>query len=135
MLPQERYESILKLFTTTTIVKVEDLMKEFGVSVETARRDLNFLEKEGLIKKIYGGATLINKAITEPLSNDRLTSHLLEKESIGKKCSEFINDGDSVLIEIGTTTLQVAKAIRNKKKLNGHYKFHLCSQRTDGYPY
>lgn len=117
MLPQERYERILTLFTTTTIVKVEDLMKTFDVSIETARRDLSFLEKEGLIKKIYGGATLINKAITEPVSNDRLASHLLEKEAIGRKCSEFINDGDSILIEIGTTTLQVAKAIRHKKNL------------------
>lgn len=117
MLPQERYENILKLFANTTVVKVEDLMKSFDVSVETARRDLNFLEKEGLIKKIYGGATLINKALTEPISNDRLASHSTEKEAIGKKCSEFINDGDSILLEIGTTTLQVAKAIKHKKNL------------------
>lgn len=117
MLPQERYEKILNLFSKSTIVKVEDIMKAFDVSVETARRDLSYLEKQGVIKKIYGGATLVSKGITEPLSNERMSKNLAEKEAIGRKCSEFIDDGDSILIEIGTTTLQVAKFIKNKKNL------------------
>lgn len=117
MLPQERYYNILELLKVNNIIKIEDIMSSFNISVETARRDLNYLEKEGFIKKIYGGATLVDKPLLEPAGDDRLASNLKKKEAIGKKCSEFINEGDSILIEIGTTTLQVAKAIKDIKNL------------------
>lgn len=117
MIPQERYEKILYLLKQKNVLKIEELVTSFGISVETARRDLNYLEKEGFIKKVYGGATLVKPMITEPVSSERLAQHTDEKRAIGKKCSEFINDGDSVLLEIGTTTLQVAKHIKEKKKL------------------
>lgn len=117
MLPQERYNYILEMLKKNNIIKIDTIMSHFNVSVETARRDLSFLEKEGLIRKIYGGATLISKPPSEPVSIDRIGSNLSEKEAIGKKCSEFINDGDCILLEVGTTTLQVAKAIKNKKNL------------------
>lgn len=86
-------------------------------NTDTARRDLNYLEKQSLIRKIYGGAVLINPFVVEPLSSERLTANLSNKELIGKKCSEFISDGDSILLEVGTTTLQVAKAIKEKRNL------------------
>ena len=89
----------------------------FGISVETARRDLTHLEKTGVIKKIYGGATLLEKESKEPDTSERLSKNLEEKTAIGKKCAEFINDGDSILIEVGTTTLQAAKALKSKKNL------------------
>ncbi len=87
----------------------------FGISVETARRDLTHLEKTGVIKKIYGGATLLEKESKEPDTSERLSKNLEEKTAIGKKCAEFINDGDSILIEVGTTTLQAAKALKSKR--------------------
>lgn len=117
MLPQERYNKILMLMSTSNVIKIENLITEFNISVETARRDLNHLEKQGLIRKIYGGAVLINPFVVEPLSSERLTANLSNKELIGKKCSEFISDGDSILLEVGTTTLQVAKAIKEKHNL------------------
>jgi len=117
MLPQERYNKILRMMSKSNVIKIEEIIEEFNISVETARRDLTYLEKEGLIKKVYGGAVLVNPFAVEPLSSDRLAANLLNKELIGKKCSEFISDGDSVLLEVGTTTLQVAKALKGKKNL------------------
>ncbi|MCQ4636877.1 DeoR/GlpR family DNA-binding transcription regulator [Anaerovorax odorimutans] len=117
MLPQERYTRLITYLQEHEIIKIDQLMKLFDISIETARRDLNHLEKEGVIKKIYGGATLVKKEAKEPATSDRMTRNLSEKTAIGKKCAEFISDGDSVLIEVGTTTLQVAKALKEKKNL------------------
>lgn len=117
MLPQERYNGILTLLNEKEVVKIEELMAAFQVSIETARRDLNYLEQEGLVKKIYGGATLVRRTPTEPLSSDRLTRNMGEKAAIGRKCSEFVADGDSIFLEVGTTTLQVARALKDKKNL------------------
>ena len=117
MLPQERYDAILKLLQKDSIIKEENLVSSFHISIETARRDLNYLEKQGLIKKVYGGATLVEKGIAEPTSRSRLIHNIEQKAAIGRKCSELIQDGDSILLEIGTTTLQVAKNIKHKKNL------------------
>jgi len=118
MLPQERYPLILKLFETKNVVRLEDLTVAFNISVETARRDFTFLEKQGLIKKIYGGATLAgNKVNREMLFADKLGKNRTEKELIGQRCNELIHDGDTVFLEVGTTVLQVAKAIRHRQNL------------------
>lgn len=117
MLPQERYRRLVEYLQEHEIIKIEQLVQLFQISIETARRDLNHLEKEGVIKKIYGGATLLTKESKEAATSERLSKNQGEKAAIGKKCAEFIQDGDSILIEVGTTTLQVAKALRGKKKL------------------
>lgn len=117
MLPQERYQELLKYLKQYGIIKIDKLMEMFNISIETARRDLNYLEKQGVIKKIYGGATLVEMEATEPTTSDRLSRNIQEKTAIGKKCSEFINDGDSVLLEVGTTVLQTAKFLKTKKNL------------------
>ncbi len=117
MLPQERYRLLMQYLQEHEIIKIDEMAELFDISIETARRDLNYLEKEGSIKKIYGGATLVRKEEKEPATAERLTKNLAEKTAIGKKCAEFIHDGDSVLLEVGTTLLQVAKALKDKRNL------------------
>lgn len=117
MLPQERYRKLMEYLQENGIIKMDTLMDMFDISIETARRDLNHLEKEGLIKKIYGGATLVEKVTREPANAERLASNINEKEAIGRKCAEFIEDGDSIMLEVGTTVLQIAKAVKEKKNL------------------
>lgn len=117
MLPQERYQELIKYLQQHGMIKIDQMLNIFDISIETARRDLNHLEKEGIIKKIYGGATLVEKEATEPSTTVRLSKNIEEKTAIGNKCAEFITDGDSILLEVGTTTLHVAKAIKNKKNL------------------
>lgn len=118
MLPQERYQELIKYLQQHDIIKVEKMLDLFDISIETARRDLNHLENEGIIKKIYGGATLIRKEDSEPATSERMSRNIAEKTAIGKKCAEFINDGDSILLEVGTTVLQAAKALKSKKNLS-----------------
>lgn len=117
MLPQERDKKLTEYLQEHEIIKIDQMVKLFGISIETARRDLTRLEKEGVIKKIYGGAMLITEEELEPTTLERLSKNLTEKTAIGKKCAEFIHDGDSILLEVGTTILQAAKALKNKKRL------------------
>ena len=61
----------------------------FDISIETARRDLTYLEKKGIVKKIYGGATLLENGTKEPDTSERLSKNLEEKAAIGRKCAEI----------------------------------------------
>lgn len=117
MLPQERYNKLIEYLQEHEIIKIDQIVSLFDISIETARRDLNHLEKEGIIKKIYGGATLMAPEAKEPATSDRLSRNLAEKTEIARKCADFIKDGDSILLEVGTTTLQVAKALKEKRNL------------------
>jgi len=117
MLPSERQKKFLDLLSTKDVVTISDFMAEFDISIETVRRDLSILEKQGKIEKVYGGARLKKTMLSEPALEERMIRKLKEKDLIGKKCSEFINDGDCIFIDSGSTTYHIAKHIRNKKNL------------------
>lgn len=116
MLAAERREKILRLINKNKIVKVSNLTKKFEVTEETIRRDLEKLEKQGLLKKVYGGAVLPKKS-EEPAYKKRKVKHLKEKKAIASKTVDFINDGDAIIIDLGTTTLEVAKLLSEKENL------------------
>ncbi|MEI8217181.1 MAG: DeoR/GlpR family DNA-binding transcription regulator [Eubacteriales bacterium] len=117
MLPSERQNKFISLLASKEIVTISEFIKEFGISIETVRRDLNILEKEDKIEKVYGGARLKDSILKEPAFENRMSSRLVEKEWIGRKCSEFINDGDCIFIDSGSTTYQISKYIKTKKNL------------------
>lgn len=117
MLPSERRTKILMLFKEQDVITISELMNTFEISIETVRRDLNLLEKQGKIEKVYGGAKLKQANFDEPTMDHRMTNRLSYKEIIGKKCAEFIEDGDCVFIDSGSTTYQIAKHIKDKKRL------------------
>lgn len=117
MLPIERQNKILELLSERQVLKIQEIISEFNISIETVRRDINLLEKQGKIEKIYGGIKLVDTNFGEPKIENRMIDKPLLKDSIGLKCSEFINDGDCIFIDSGTTTLQIAKHIKNKKNI------------------
>ena len=109
MLAQERHQIIIDLINKNRVVKVQDLMSMFNVSIETVRRDLDYLESQGYLRQVYGGAVISKRLADEPSYSFREVAHLEEKKLIGKKCAELIEDGESLIIDLGTTTLEVAK--------------------------
>lgn len=117
MIPSERQRKFLELLSTKKIVTISEFVETFKISTETVRRDLSILDKQGKIEKVYGGAKLKSISQGEPSMNDRMVSNLLQKDSIGKKCSEFIQDGDCIFIDSGSTTHHITKHILNKKNL------------------
>ncbi|MDX7992851.1 transcriptional repressor AgaR [Xenorhabdus littoralis] len=113
----KRRESIIKLLYDIGSVKVEALSKYFGVSSVTIRSDLRYLEKEGCVSRAHGGAKINNRfAFDRPL---RLKGRL-EKEikiRIGARAAEFIQDGDSLIIDSGSTTAEIVPHLTQYRSL------------------
>ena len=117
MLPSERQKKLITFLSSKDFVTIPEFMTEFHVSVETIRRDLAILEKQGKIEKVYGGAKIKDSPFAEPSMEKRMVSRLLQKECIGKKCSEFIDDGDCIFIDSGTTAYFISRYLSKKKNL------------------
>lgn len=98
-------------------IKVSEMSSLLTVSEETVRRDLVLLEKEGLAKRVYGGAVLPKLTSFEPPYLQRQMVNKAEKARIGHAAAELIESGDTIVIDIGTTALEVAKAIADRERL------------------
>ena len=119
MQPEERYEGIMKILDKQETVTLTQIMDTFGVSIETARRDLRIMEERQMIKKIYGGAIRFNFiGNSYSIYKERSEVDFSEKAAIGEKCAEFIHNGETIFLGGGTTVLEVAKKLKTKKNLN-----------------
>ncbi|WP_331281353.1 DeoR/GlpR family DNA-binding transcription regulator [Paenibacillus sp. FSL R5-0345] len=117
MFPLERQKKIIEILMLKKVQKLPELAEELNISIDTLRRDINLLDKQGKIKKIYGGIKLVESEFAESPMDARMVGHLEEKKMIAQKCSEYINDGDCIYLDSGSTTYQIAKYIKNKKNL------------------
>lgn len=107
----QRRALILEVLKRSQIVQGAELSQLFGISVVSVRRDLKILEKNGFLKRIHGGAVAVQAAsASEMLKTDVRESQLI-KERIGKAAAELIQSSDNIIIDSGTTPLQVAKNI------------------------
>jgi DeoR family transcriptional regulator of aga operon/DeoR family fructose operon transcriptional repressor len=113
----ERRNEILTKIKIQRAVKVCDLMEEYKVSIETIRRDLEYLEKKGLLRRVYGGAVLHGFYDEEPEHERRVITNYPQKQAIAKKTAELIKDGDTLFIDQGTTVMEVARELRLKNNL------------------
>jgi len=113
MLQKERRNQILAMLQKQSVIKIPDLAKAFDVSVITIRRDLDELVQAGLVQKVYGGAILAPKTEAEPeaqrLFHARLAQNHREKRLIGMAAAKLVKDGETIILNIGTTALEVAK--------------------------
>ncbi|MEO5563901.1 MAG: DeoR/GlpR family DNA-binding transcription regulator [Chitinophagaceae bacterium] len=117
MLATYRRDKILELLREDGSAKVFDLSKLFKVTEVTIRQDLEKLEKSELIVREHGGAYLKN--IKDQVSAFSLShqENLDKKESIASKCLEFIETGDTIILDSGSTTTEIAKKLRGMKSL------------------
>lgn len=108
---QTRRERILRLLRQDGQVRVADLAKALGVSQVTVRADLEALEREGKLRRLRGGAVLWEARRFElPLEVTR-TLHAKAKEAIGRRAAGLVKDGDVVILDVGSTTTEMAKAL------------------------
>jgi DeoR/GlpR family transcriptional regulator of sugar metabolism len=117
MFSKERPQLILQLIESQGSVTVADLCHRFAVSDMTIRRDLAELERAGLIRRVYGGAVSARGRSYEPPFLTRSGEYQAEKERIGQAVAALIHDGDSLALDVGTTTLEVARHLRGKHNL------------------
>ena len=113
----KRKDEILRLLTENRMMNAGELADIFGVSMETIRRDLNELDEQKLIRRVHGGAILYTEYGVEPDYSYRTAENYNEKLLIAKKAAELVNDGDSIVIDLGTTTLEFARFLKGKKDL------------------
>ena len=117
MLATHRRDKILDLLQEDGSAKVLDLAKLFKVTEVTIRQDLEKLDKDGLIIREHGGAYLKN--IKDQVQTFSLTHqvNLDKKELIAAKCLEFIETGDTIILDSGSTTTEVARKLKGMKNL------------------
>lgn len=111
-----RQADIVQLARGTGRVNVDELAAQFEVTPQTIRKDLNELCERGLLQRFHGGAVLSSGIVNVGYEARRQLA-TDEKRRIGQKAAELIPDNCSLLINIGTTTEQVAQALRGKQGL------------------
>ena len=115
MLAIDRRNDIMEQIRQEGSVRVTDLSEKYDVTEETIRRDLEKLENEGRVTRTYGGAVL-NKGTKEDLSiNIRETFNQEGKNRIARKICELIHDGDSLMLDASTSTMFVARHLKDKR--------------------
>lgn len=114
MLAETRRRLLLDLVARQGFATVEELVKFLGVSESTVRRDLEALEISGSVKRTHGGVISTADGRCLPPLEDRVGTARSEKSSIGQAVAALFEDGDSVLLDGGTTTLEVARALAGR---------------------
>lgn len=117
MLAAERRNFILEKIQEEKKVVVAQLSREFEVSEETIRRDLDRLEEEGHIKKGYGGAVLNEAGVMELPHNVRRRVNVPAKQKIGELVCGIVEENDHIFLDASTTSVFIAKAIKQKEHL------------------
>ncbi|MBU3104777.1 DeoR/GlpR family DNA-binding transcription regulator [Clostridium gasigenes] len=117
MLTEQRYQIILNEIDRKSLVYVSELVKDLDTSESTIRRDLNFLHKQGKLKKVHGGATALDKFINtkDDLLSTRESLNIDEKLEIAKYAANLIKENDFVYIDAGTTTDLMIEFINEKE--------------------
>lgn len=113
----KRQLQVVELLETQERVSVADLAKCFGVSEMTVRRDLEALEQSGAVNRVHGGAVRAQSRSYEPPFSARTTRRTEAKRRIGAAAASLLSKGETVILDAGTTTLEVARALRGQQEL------------------
>src|SRR5579859_6219509 len=118
MMAVERRAQILQILRKAGRVKVNELAAQFDTSAVTIRSDLNELAQRGLVQRSHGGAMLPDTILRESPLQERLKAHAEEKRRIGAIAATMIRDNETIILDSGTTTLEIARQIKKKRGLH-----------------
>lgn len=113
----ERHRKIVEIVQDEGQITIQDICKHFSVSDMTARRDLNALDRKGLLRRIHGGAVASLGRSYEPPLQTRQAKNLASKQAIGLKAAELIYNGESIAIDVGSTTMEIVPGLAHKRNL------------------
>jgi DeoR family transcriptional regulator, fructose operon transcriptional repressor len=113
ILLDQRRQDILTIIESSGYVALQALAEKTGASESTVRRDLEFLEKIGQIRRTWGGAAYVGESITS-LDTRAAQAHP-QKDAVGKAAAELVAPGETILLDGGTTTLEVARNLVGKE--------------------
>lgn len=118
-----RRELARALVAERGFVRVAELSRAFGVTTVTARADLDALERQGMIRRVHGGAVPagapgVDRPEREPSFEEALEASVEPKRRIGAHVAGLVRSGQSLILDVGTTTLQVARALKQRSDLD-----------------
>jgi len=112
VLPVERQDAIVHAVSAGQTVSTDELVRRLGVSAETVRRDLGLLEEKGVLKRVHGGAAGVEERRgAEPSYTERSIIRHQAKAQLAKVAVRLLENGQTVVIDIGTTAVALARAI------------------------
>ena len=117
MQPNERRNVILEQLNKNEKIDIDALAEELNVSAMTIRRDLNYLEEQEQIIRTLGGAILNKPLVMESSFQTKEGKHADEKRLIAKRAVELVQEHFTILLDSGTTTLEIAKLLKHKRNL------------------
>jgi DeoR family transcriptional regulator, aga operon transcriptional repressor len=118
LLNEERRREILRLLGRDGRVLVKDLSSHFRISQITIRKDLDVLQERGLVHRTHGGAlTPPSSALNDLPVQEKEKLHRAEKGRIAQAAVRLVEEGQSILLDSGTTTEEIARSLRNFRKL------------------
>ena len=109
----ERRGQITELINRQKTVTNAELMQRFGISIETVRRDLDYLEQQGVLRKVYGGAAVNVSLNSEPEYANRSRTNYEQKNAIAREAAKLICPGDTVFLGVGTTVQAMVQYMKN----------------------
>ncbi len=113
----ERHRIILQLLAEQGSVTVTELCEKLGVSDMTVRRDLSALQSAGLLRRIHGGAVSTRGRSYEPPFLTRVQEAREAKRAIAEFAATLVEEGDSIALDVGTTTLEMARCLTDKRDI------------------
>jgi len=111
MLPTERRLAIVDEIRERPMVRADELARRFDVSVETVRRDLRALQRDGVLDRVYGGATPAGHRSAEETFVHRSVAHRARKQAIARLAAAQLRPDETIVLDVGTTALEVARAL------------------------
>jgi DeoR family transcriptional regulator, fructose operon transcriptional repressor len=111
VLVEERRQRVLDLVGLRGFISLADLAREIAVSESTIRRDLDYWNQQGVLRRTHGGAVYLGDGVTLPALEERSAQQLEEKRAIAQAVVARIRDDDAILLDGGTTTLEVARLL------------------------
>jgi DeoR/GlpR family transcriptional regulator of sugar metabolism len=117
MMAEERRTQILQIIREHGKVRVNELTERFKTSAVTIRGDLRELHSRGLVLRSHGGAVAPDAVSPESPLQERSQLHAQEKRRIGAAAAALVHDGETIILDSGTTTQEIAKNLRGKQNL------------------
>lgn len=135
MLSSERKLKIIEQLNQKNSVTVSELTAAFNVSIETIRRDLEALENDGLLKRVYGGAVTVKRMKSYENISKRKSENLLEKQKLAEYAAAAVTSGDLIALDCGTTAVALARCLIGRFDsltviTNSLSVFNILSQQT-----
>lgn len=117
MYAAERHQLLAQRARRDGRVDVGDLAAELGVAPETIRRDLGTLERQGIVRRVYGGAVAVERLDFEPEVAQRDKTNAEEKDAIARAALDHLPERGTVLLDAGTTTSRLATLMNGDREL------------------